>query len=75
MPDEILERVGDKNLLVERIKMLLTPKQADVLGKFFGLEGYVLKSLEDIGLDYNLSQERIRQIKDKAIKRLKRAFL
>lgn len=75
LPDEILERVGDKNLLVERIKMLLTPKQADVLGKFFGLEGYVLKSLEDIGLDYNLSQERIRQIKDKAIKRLKRAFL
>lgn len=74
LPDAILEHVEDKSLLVAKIKAILTEKQADIVLKFFGLDGHESKSLFAIGVDHNLSQERIRQIKDKAIRKLKRVL-
>ncbi len=49
----------------------LTKRQKEVLCYFFGIGIEEPLSLEDIGERYNLTRERIRQIKDKAINKLK----
>jgi RNA polymerase primary sigma factor len=48
----------------------LTPREADILRKFFGI-GVPEKTLEEIGIEFNLTRERVRQIKEKAIRKLK----
>ena len=55
---------------VDRALATLTPREADILRKFFGI-GVGEKTLEEIGEELNLTRERVRQIKEKAIKRLK----
>jgi RNA polymerase primary sigma factor len=49
----------------------LQDKQAEVLKLFFGIGVAEPLSLEDISMRYDLTKERVRQIKDKAIVRLK----
>lgn len=48
----------------------LTQRQKEVIVSFFGIGLDHPLSLEDIGSRYNLTRERVRQIKDKAILRL-----
>jgi RNA polymerase primary sigma factor len=59
------------NTEIERTLGSLTPRQKEVLVYFFGLGIDHPLSLEDIGERYNLTRERVRQIKDKAISRLR----
>jgi RNA polymerase primary sigma factor len=49
----------------------LTERQKDVICYFFGIGVDHSLSLEDIGDKFNLTRERVRQIKDKAITKLK----
>jgi len=49
----------------------LSQRQKEVVCYFFGIGQEGALSLEDIGHKYNLTRERVRQIKDKAITRLK----
>jgi RNA polymerase primary sigma factor len=42
-----------------------------VVSMFYGLEGKMPMSLEEIGSKFDLTRERVRQIKEKAIRRLK----
>jgi len=56
---------------IERAICTLTPREADVLRCYFGLDRKVPLSLEEIADKYELTRERVRQIKEKAIKRLK----
>lgn len=49
----------------------LKPIEAEVLRKRFGLEGQGERTLKEIGQDYNLSRERIRQIQEQAIDRIR----
>ncbi|MBS1651494.1 MAG: sigma-70 family RNA polymerase sigma factor [Bacteroidetes bacterium] len=49
----------------------LTDREADIVKLFFGLEGYHQHSLEEIGEKFELTRERVRQIKEKAVRRLK----
>jgi len=58
---------------LERTLSALTPRQKEVIQYFFGLGIDHPLSLEDIGARYNLTRERVRQIKDKAIMRLQEA--
>ena len=51
----------------------LTDRQKDVISFFFGLGVDHPMSLEDIGEKFNLTRERVRQIKDKAITKLRSA--
>ncbi len=48
----------------------LTPTEAEVLRKYFGIERERPLTLLEIGEEMNLSRERIRQIKNKALRRL-----
>lgn len=68
---------ADRGLITESLRTeitralsTLTPREADILRKFFGI-GMPEKTLEEIGEELNLTRERVRQIKEKAILRLK----
>ena len=68
----------DRNLLheslrteIERALETLTPREADVVRLYFGLGEKHAMTLEEIGETFDLTRERVRQIKEKAIRRLK----
>ncbi len=56
---------------IERAISTLTAREADILRLYFGLNSKVSLSLEEISDKYELTRERVRQIKERAIKRLK----
>ena len=68
----------DRNLIqeslrteIERSLETLTPREADVVRLYFGLGDQHPMTLEEIGETFDLTRERVRQIKEKAIRRLK----
>ena len=68
----------DKELIHESLRTeivraleTLTPREADVIKLYFGLGENHPMTLEEIGETFDLTRERVRQIKDKAIRRLK----
>ncbi len=71
-PDESLL---DDSLRVEIEKALdtLTPREAEVINLYFGLGHDKPLTLEEIGARFSLTRERVRQIKEKAIRRLRHA--
>jgi RNA polymerase primary sigma factor len=56
---------------IERSLSTLTGREADVVRLYFGLSGGHAHSLEEIGEKFDLTRERVRQIKEKAVRRLK----
>lgn len=69
-PDESLMHESLKKE-IERTLATLTPREADVVRLFFGLDGKPSMTLEEIGEKFDLTRERVRQIKEKALRRLK----
>ncbi len=68
----------EKELMVESLRKeidraisTLTPREADVVRLYFGLNSKHPMTLEEIGEKFDLTRERVRQIKEKAIRRLK----
>ena len=49
----------------------LTEREAEIIGCYFGLNGKQPMTLEEIGEKFNLTRERVRQIKEKCIRQLK----
>ncbi|MCZ7601569.1 MAG: sigma-70 family RNA polymerase sigma factor [Melioribacteraceae bacterium] len=58
---------------VERALATLTEREAEVIKLYFGLGTEHSLTLEEIGEKFNLTRERVRQIKEKAIRRLRHA--
>lgn len=56
---------------IERSLSTLTLREGDVVRLYFGLGGKQPLTLEEIGEKFDLTRERVRQIKEKAIRRLK----
>jgi len=56
---------------IDRAVSTLTSREADVVRLYFGLNGGHPMTLEEIGEKFDLTRERVRQIKEKAIRRLK----
>lgn len=56
---------------IDRAISTLTPREADVVRLYFGLNSKHPMTLEEIGEKFDLTRERVRQIKEKAIRRLK----
>ena len=67
------DEVQDTDLKKSIVRWLedLNPKQREVLARRFGLLGHEPSTLEDVGSEIGLTRERVRQIKEKAIRRLK----
>jgi len=59
---------------IERSLATLGEREAEILRCYFGLNGYQPHTLEEIGDVFALTRERVRQIKEKAIKKLKNQY-
>ncbi|MDP2301870.1 MAG: sigma-70 family RNA polymerase sigma factor [Ignavibacteria bacterium] len=71
-PDSILMTESLKQE-IERALSTLTEREAEVIKLYFGLNKEHSLTLEEIGERFNLTRERVRQIKEKAIRRLRHA--
>lgn len=69
-PDNILMSESLKEE-VERALSKLAVREAEVIKLYFGLDADEPLTLEEIGEKFNLTRERVRQIKEKAIRRLR----
>ncbi|MBN1827078.1 MAG: RNA polymerase sigma factor RpoD/SigA [Candidatus Eisenbacteria bacterium] len=70
----------DRNLIEDRLRRDvrsalgdLLPREADVIRSYFGFDGTDGETLEEIGHRMNLSRERVRQIKEQAMSRIRRS--
>ena len=63
--------------LVEEVQQglsILSPREIEVLSSYYGLNSYKALNLEEIGELYGLTRERVRQIKERAIRRLRKSY-
>lgn len=70
---ELIDKV-DKLLLVEKVKETLsklTPREERVLELRFGLNGGVSHTLEEVGREFGVTREMIRQVESKALRKLR----
>jgi len=70
----LLKKESDSNDLkikIQEVLEKLSPKERKVIVSLYGLEGNVEKSLAEIGEELDLTRERVRQIKEKIIRRLR----
>ncbi len=56
---------------IEKALATLTPREAEVISLYFGISREQPLTLEEIGERFGLTRERVRQIKEKAIRRLR----
>ena len=73
-----LQPAPDNELISESLKTeiknvlaILPEREAEVIRLYFGLDGEFSMTLEEIGEKFHLTRERVRQIKEKAIRRLR----
>jgi len=71
-PDEALLSASLR-VEIEKALDTLTPREAEVINLYFGLNSEKALTLEEIGARFSLTRERVRQIKEKAIRRLRHA--
>jgi RNA polymerase primary sigma factor len=70
------ELLRDKNLLDEMDGLLdvLDKREQKIISQRFGLDGGTPKTLEDVGKDFGITRERIRQLQNIALTKLRRAL-
>lgn len=75
------EDLPDNQLMEQSLKeevqqglSILSPREVEVLSTYYGLNGYKALTLEEIGELYGLTRERVRQIKERAIRRLRKSY-
>lgn len=69
-PDNALAKES-LQIEIERVLATISGREGDILKRYYGLNGYHQHTLEEIGIAFDLTRERVRQIKEKALRRLK----
>lgn len=71
-----LSTLSGKDLGIEAAELLgtLKSREREVVVRRFGLDGHRAMTLEEIGSELGCTRERVRQIQDVALKRMRRAF-
>lgn len=72
-PDKVLLR-DSLVVEIERSLSTLSNREATIIRMYFGLKGNSPCYLEEIGKEFDLTRERVRQIKEKAIRKMKSTF-
>jgi len=72
-PDLKLMEESVRKELVEGLE-ILSPREVQVLISYYGLDGNKSLNLEEIGEKYGLTRERVRQIKERAIRRMRKSM-
>ena len=70
LPDDELTKLSLEKE-IEYTLSILTDREAEVIRMIFGIGREKRSTLEEIGKNFNLTRERIRQIKEKALKKLR----
>lgn len=68
--DQMMERESMKNDLHKLLLLSLTKKERAIISRTYGLNGQE-ETLGDVGLDMGLSRERVRQIKENALRKIR----
>lgn len=70
----------EKNIMTESLKKEITrvlsvlpPRDSEIISYYYGLRGETGLTLEEIGKIYDLTRERVRQIKERSLRRLRKA--
>ncbi|MBI5804791.1 RNA polymerase sigma factor RpoD/SigA [candidate division TA06 bacterium] len=58
---------------IKRVLSLLTPREEKIVKMYYGLENNDEGTLDSIGRKFNISRERVRQLKDRALRKMKTA--
>ena len=69
-PETFIFKNENKNLINEVLETL-GKRESDILKKRFGLENNRMMTLEEVGKEYGLTKERIRQIENKTLRKLR----
>ena len=72
-PDEDLMEESLKGEVQQSLS-ILSPREVEVLSSYYGLNNHQALTLEEIGDLYDLTRERVRQIKERAIRRLRKSY-
>jgi RNA polymerase primary sigma factor len=74
--EDPLEALSGKDLGVEAAELIegLKARERAVVVRRFGLEGHRMMTLEEIGGELGCTRERVRQLQEDALKRMRRAF-
>lgn len=72
-PDYDMAEVESQRIEIERLLQTLKPRQAEIISMYFGINGHKSMSLEDISEQIGVSRERVRQIKERSLRRLRRS--
>jgi RNA polymerase primary sigma factor len=73
-PSERFEGEATKRMLRKMVQAL-SAREAAIIGARFGLDGGREKTLEEVGDQFRVTRERVRQIQDKALTKLRAKFL
>lgn len=66
--------LNEESLKIEILHLLksLTRRESQIIKSYYGLDGEKAKTLEEVGLEFKLTRERIRQIKEQALQKLRK---
>ncbi|MEZ9594182.1 sigma-70 family RNA polymerase sigma factor [Shewanella sp. 10N.261.52.F9] len=67
---EVLALNYSQTQKIQSVTSALTNKESDIIKRRFGLDDYPEQTLEEVGLEYGVTRERIRQIEAKTLKKL-----
>ena len=70
MPDEVFNNKQQLKDGLFEIMNVLDDRERQIVEDYYGISG-TPRTLEDIGSDFNLTKERVRQIKEKALRKLR----
>ncbi|MBV53753.1 MAG: RNA polymerase sigma factor RpoS [Coxiellaceae bacterium] len=70
-PMQLIESFDEQSQIVRWLKRL-SPRQAEVIRRRYGLDGNPEETLEEVGIAIGLTRERVRQLQKEAISQLKR---
>lgn len=72
-PDTALIEQSIQKEMIDGLE-ILSPREINVLASYYGLDGKKPMNLDEIGQMYGLSRERVRQVKERALRRMRKSI-